>query len=419
VKFDEAKEHIKSVLSLKDFDLVDEHARELFFRHANRGIGVIFEEADIASFAEDADKFGDYENEPMPCSIRSNNHVEMLLAESSTRRTPPPRFLFETRGEIDFLSPAPDGIRIHVGFASATFLNFFINTEVLNLLFLLRPIHMRDDFSKIGDLKRRFVTVRARNLEASSPRTAYNRALPLINGCLFTLAYMRDISFQISDDWPQRPLAKRPFRYTDRLAIGEVPLPQGRYDENLARLYLRGVGSIDPFVRYLSFYQVLEYLFGTVSNAELFKRLAGIIADPAFRPTERYLSRVVQDTLAHKRETDETEMLKLVLREYVDEDELLSFIEDYELYLREKIFSRAYEMFGLDVKLAMQKGHIIGGVARRVKHVRNALVHSADRYEGYDRYIPSRSNEERLEKEVPLVRFLAEKVIISAASRTG
>jgi hypothetical protein len=112
-------------------------------------------------------------------------------------------------------------------------------------------------------------------------------------------------------------------------------------------------------------------------------------------------------------------MLKLVLREYVDEDELLSFIEKYEVYLEQKIFSRAYEMFGLDVKLTMQKGHIIGAVARRVKHLRNALVHSADRYEGYERYIPSRSNEERLEKEVPLVRFLAEKAIISAASRTG
>jgi hypothetical protein len=37
VEFDEAKEHIKAILSEKDFDLAAEYARELFFRHANRG----------------------------------------------------------------------------------------------------------------------------------------------------------------------------------------------------------------------------------------------------------------------------------------------------------------------------------------------------------------------------------------------
>jgi hypothetical protein len=410
MEFNEAKERLKSLFTEKDFTLVDEHMRELYFRHSVRATGLVLEEEDISSFS----RLVEIENEPFPCSIRDVDYVEVLLTETGRRLSS--RFLFGDEGGIDFIGQSPDSAHLRIGYASHVFLNFFLQHEAFNLLFFLRPVYIGSGFQKMSELRQRFTTARVWNLASSSPQQAYNRAFPLINACLFTLAYMRQVSFQISEDWPQRAPARRPFRYTDRLRRGEVPIPQVRYDENLVRLYQRGVGSADPVVQYLSFYQVLEYHFITVSDSELFKRLGTIIGDPAFRPTAKYLGRLVHQTLAHRRETDETEMLKLVLREFVDERELEEFVERYEEYLAEKIFSRSHHMFGVDVKLTMQTGHIVGSVARRVKHIRNALVHAADRFEGFERYIPSRSNEQKLEKEVPLVRFLAEKAIIGSGS---
>jgi hypothetical protein len=412
--FKSAKEHLKAVFAAKHFDLVDEHAKELYFRHPVRDVGLIIEEKDILSFASNYEGALGFENEPFPCSMRNNDYVELLLTEDGRRY--PPRFYFGDDGGIDFLSQSSDGISVRVGYASHLFLFYFLQKESIDVLLLLRPVYAGAGLRKFSDLQQRFVTAQVQNLGGSSPQQAYTKAMPLVNACLFTLAYIRQVSFQISEDWPQRPLSRRPFRYRDRLERGQVPIPQRRYDENLVRLYQRGIASADPVVQFLSFYQVLEFHFTTASNADLFKRLGAIIGDPAFRSTPRYLNRLVHQTLVHKRETDETEMLKLVLLEYADESELLEFIERYEEYLGVKIFSKAYHMFGKDVRLTLQAGHVIGSVARRVKHFRNALVHAADRFEGLERYIPSKSNEEKLAMETPVVRFLAEKAIIGSGT---
>ena len=52
---------------------------------------------------------------------------------------------------------------------------------------------------------------------------------------------------------------------------------------------------------------------------------------------------------------------------------------------------------------------------KRVKIIRNALVHSSDRYERKERYIPTASAESEIRKEIPLMKYLAERVIIGSA----
>jgi hypothetical protein len=412
MEFDQAKEHLKALFAGKNFSLVDEHAKQLYFRHSVRDIGLLLEEQDILLFSTNYEPSNELENEPFACSIRSNNYVELLLIEDGRRFSP--RFYFGEEGGIDFRHQSSEGVSVRIGYASHLFIDYFLQKDAFEVLFLLRPLYAGTGFRKLSELQERFITAQVQNLQMQSPQQAYSRASPIVNACLFTLAYMRQMSYQVSEDWPQRPPSRRPFRYTGRLERGQAPIPQQEYDENLVRLYQRGVASTDPVVQFLSFYQVLEYHFMAASNADLFKRLAIIIGDPAFRPTAKHLNRLAQQTLSHKRDVDETEMLKLVLLEYTDESELLHFVERYEYHLGEKVFSKAYHMFGKDVRLTMQPGHIISSVARRIKHFRNALVHAADRFEGFERYIPSRSNEDNLVKEIPVVRFLAERAIIGS-----
>ena len=136
---------------------------------------------------------------------------------------------------------------------------------------------------------------------------------------------------------------------------------------------------------------------------------------PGYRPRPAGLDRIIQDVVSHKRETDETDMLKLVLKKYIDAADLTSFLTKYEVELGENLFSSSCALFGETFKTNFAPQHVLTDLAKRIKYVRNALVHSSDRHERVERYIPSLASEERLRKEIPLLRYLAEKVIVGSA----
>jgi len=54
-------------------------------------------------------------------------------------------------------------------------------------------------------------------------------------------------------------------------------------------------------------------------------------------------------------------------------------------------------------------------VAKHIKEIRNALVHSTDKYERRVRHVPFTKTTEKIAQDIPLMKFLAERVIISSA----
>jgi len=117
---------------------------------------------------------------------------------------------------------------------------------------------------------------------------------------------------------------------------------------------------------------------------------------------------------SHKSETDETEMLKMVLKEFVTEDDLIEYIKNSPV---ESSLSKPKSCFGYQLdKVSVEKGHVFGSVAKRIKTIRNALVHSSDRYERKERYVPGLKAYQTLRPEIPLLRFLAGAVIVGSAT---
>jgi hypothetical protein len=167
--------------------------------------------------------------------------------------------------------------------------------------------------------------------------------------------------------------------------------------------------------QFLSFYHVLEFFFVKLSDEELYAKLRARMLTPGFRPITRSLDNVIQDVVDHKRETDEIEMLKLVVRKFVDPADLVAFILRYAEDTKEKIYTATATLFGEEFRTNMDLQHVTGDISRRIKSVRNALVHSSDRHERGERYVPSRQAEEIIGKEIPLLRFMAEKVIVGSA----
>jgi hypothetical protein len=268
----------------------------------------------------------------------------------------------------------------------------------------------------LGDLIYAPMTIKVLGLQEANADSAAKKALELIEGCLFNLSYLKGIALVLEEELPKRQAIGDSFRYEERDIGSQLPLPKSKINRDVARFYQRGMAVEDPVNQFLSFYQVLEYFFLAVSDEELYRKLSSIVNDPLFSTKPRQLDKLIQSTLSHKRESDETEMLRLVLAKHVDESELINFIDAYEKHLTDRWFTKKRKFFGEENEVKATTGHVIGNVARRVKLIRNALVHSSDRYNRQENFVPTRAAEAEIRKEVPLVKYLAEKVIIASST---
>jgi hypothetical protein len=416
--FDEAKQLLRDRYATAGLKVVDEHPKEVFFQ-SNYGRGPIhLSEEDIAQYLEFEGRRAQYRAEPVECSMVSPTYREHSIRPSDFER----RFLPVTR-DISFTFGDPAGAEPYaqISQASQDFINFMRLQEAylpLSVARLQRPIGRRDEKVVMKDMLYRPLTIKVMQMNAASLDEAKKTSDAIIDAALFGIACLKDMAFDLHSEWPRRHQRIEPFRFEESPEGSDLPLPRARYTPDLVRFYLRGCSASDPVVQFLSFYQVLEYFFLTSADEQLYARLATRLHDPHFAATPKHLDKLIQDTLEHKRETDETEMLKLVLQKYTSEPDVIQFISSYEAHLKDTPYTKKRSVFGEENQVNLQPGHVFGGLSRRIKLVRNALIHSSDRHERKDRYVPTRANESIIEREVPLVEFLAEKVVIASAQST-
>ncbi|MBU2591356.1 MAG: hypothetical protein ABIJ24_01895 [Nitrospinota bacterium] len=233
-----------------------------------------------------------------------------------------------------------------------------------------------------------------------------SEGMKALEGCLFKLAVERGECWDFSK--------KR--RYKTRGIYGDTDdenmlIPLASYDSNMLKYFKVAISSQFPSQSFLAFYHILEYNFLTVSDEALHGRLKSHIHSTNFYGTDDQLETIISVVKKHNDKSDETEMLSRVLRKYIDEDELIEHINDIESKVGEKLYTKSTEIFGERFQVQNKKDHAITNVAKLLKHVRNALVHSSARYNRDDCHIPLTESEFVVESYIPLIRFLAEKVI--------
>jgi hypothetical protein len=412
----EVKEKFKQAYARKWLEVVDEHEDEIFFKTSS-GFMIKASSEDIRSYLDFEYRRSTYIHKPFETCLSSKDHFEQMI--SSGNRYGP--LLNIRRGEkITFGDPDNDPVYVEISEASSDYKNYLRFNEY----FIMRTIdrlrmngrHQRDDQARdIGEYLHAPLTIKVIGLSESSPDRLAEKSLELIEGCLFNVSYLKGIALVLEEELPHRQVVGNDFKYEDHDFGTKLPLPRSSVNRDVARFYQRGMVVEDAINQFLSYYQILEYFFLSVSDEELYRKLTTIYNDPGFKSAPKYLDKVIQSTLNHKRESDETEMLRLVLSKHVPEEDMMQFINAYEEHLDENLFTKKRKMFGEFTEVRLTAGHVIGNVSKRVKLIRNALVHSSDRYNRNENFIPTRQAELEIRKEVPLVKFLAEKVIISTA----
>lgn len=106
---------------------------------------------------------------------------------------------------------------------------------------------------------------------------------------------------------------------------------------------------------------------------------------------------------------DELSALKLVLSAHFDKASLREWIDQYEA-AHGPYFSTEATLFGSTFRLDTSDATIVPNLASRIYAIRNALVHNKEGEVG--RFIPYTGQEEVLSKEVQILLFLAEQLIV-------
>lgn len=236
--------------------------------------------------------------------------------------------------------------------------------------------------------------------------------LSRIKSCLFNLAYTKNEAWEVRDEIKSKGFAYG--RLIDEES--ELDIPSVDYDSNIVSYYKVAKSSIFPGQVFLSYYHILEYYFLRVADEDLFQTVRVQLNDPAFKATYENVTKLLAAIKRYDNTHDEKKMLRSVLMKFVPEEDYIAFINNFEVKSGVKIFTGGKQkIFGETFTIKLEKGHALSNSASLLKHIRNSLVHSSDRYTREDCYLPFSESEEIVAKYIPIIQFMAEKVIFSTA----
>ena len=237
---------------------------------------------------------------------------------------------------------------------------------------------------------------------------------PLANNCrklqsvaeaaLFHIAYGQGIGFSLSLSWE---------RAYYRLGLRRdmaVQFPLRTYTSELLAYYQLAFGSDSLILAYLALYKVLEYFFTSSSGRLLHQKMTEKLVEPDFSHTKaKKLQELVRVIRLHDSKLDERRLLRTVLEHYFTTDELRAWIVTFDAE-HENYLTTERDLFAERLKVDTSDDQLFASVANRIYHIRNALVHHKEGE--VSRFIPFSGQEGILYREVPLLLYLAEQIII-------
>lgn len=241
-----------------------------------------------------------------------------------------------------------------------------------------QPLDIRRSFSQV-------LTIRVHKLQASSPTEARELALPLLERSLFTLAADFDMAMDLARAWPRSRLSY--FAQLEdkqlRQRMAELKTITSAFRTDLVRLYLAGVSSSVPSLQFLAFYQVLLFFMQSVNDAAAHAALATILSERNFEADDYTLARIVATVKQNSQDLDMQIRLLSLLRQHAD---------------------AAIEQAYIDPDSQLPD------VANRLIATHAVIL------EALRRPVPTDAFSPQFEQQVPLLRFLAKRVITATGA---
>jgi hypothetical protein len=206
-----------------------------------------------------------------------------------------------------------------------------------------------------------------------------------------------------------------------RVRIEDVDPPRRLYNEDLVNHYQMALSSESPFLEFLSYFHILEHFFEIVFNDDLIERVRRQLTDPGFsyrrKKDLQSLIRTVSKSVQQRSDQyvfNELEALKLTLARFISvqelKDKLIQYNQNvYNHYTTTQVAFSDGDIIYFD---SSDEDQIVKQISNRIYKTRNSLVHSKDGERS--KYTPFK-DDEKLSKELPLMRFISEFIIINSS----
>lgn len=272
-----------------------------------------------------------------------------------------------------------------------------------------RPLDAESLFDAVGE-SLRVTTLR---ISSTKARSDFEK---LANSFLFHAAYNTDMAARIGLDPVFRAQAIQRVRRTQ---FDALEAPRKTYETDLVHHYLMGVAAEIPLLEYLAYYHIAEHYFVEVFNEDLVKQVRSSITDPSFSTRRdkdiQSIIRIVNKAQRQVRDeggVNEQRSLKLVLDRFVNLDRLATDLDAYDASLVD-YYAQSDAPFAGASKAAIRgtdEEVARNAIAKRIYKVRNALVHAKEGE--LPKYAPF-AHDDELAREIPLMRFTAEQIVIA------
>ncbi|MCX5397077.1 hypothetical protein [Streptomyces sp. NBC_00102] len=249
-------------------------------------------------------------------------------------------------------------------------------------------------------------------VSSAKPRADYE---DLATSLLFHIAYNTGMAATIGIN-PLLEVGR--MQRVRRSVLGSIDAPRQTYTPDLVHHYLMGVAAEIPLLEYLSYYHIAEHYFDKVFNDDLIEQVRRGITDPSFSVRRaRDVNGIIKIVNRAQRQVkdeggvNEQRALQLVLNRFVDTTRLVDDLTSYDDTLVD-YYRNTEVAFAGAPKLDLGRpgdGSVLSSMAKRIYKVRNSLVHAKEGE--LPKYAPF-SHDTELSREIPLMRFAAEQIII-------
>jgi hypothetical protein len=311
------------------------------------------------------------------------------------------------RSEDTLAMKSSDGTSIEIGRPSALFCISLTDVDEMDRE--LRRLTRSSLFPSgtenpsISDLFRLY-TIKVSTAAENSMGKNATRMHELAEAAIFHFAYGKGVPITFTKSW------ERTSYWLGRKESESVQFPLRTYNSELVSYYNLALASDSLVLGYLALYKILEYFYTSASESALHEKIKEHLVAPDFVHTKpKKLRELVKAIRSFETHLDEVGALKLVLSTYFEKGDIQSWIVEYETK-NGPYFTNEVDIFNKKMRLDLSDNTLIPNVALRIYRIRNALVHNKEGE--IARFIPYTGQEEALHKEVQILVFLAEQLII-------
>ena len=271
------------------------------------------------------------------------------------------------------------------------------------------------------DYLKRIVAARMTLKVTSNTRKTANEFDKLSSAFLFNMTYNTDTALIQQRDFEELLRTGRITR-NRRSDIQEIDPPRRTYVPDLIHHYQLAVGTENPMLEYISYYHIIEHFLENVFNEALVEKVRNKLTHPDFSyKRKKDISSLIKEISKAVGTSDERvifsekEALYLTLRKYLDISELVTKLNEYDNSLVNYYKLETVRFSGaIQVHLEGNDEDIIyKNLAARIYSNRNSIIHSKESEKA--KYTPF-TDDGILVKEVPLLRFIAERIIFETST---